>query len=156
MCQSCEIRNLPQPIQDLVRQEAPGWQILTRDMLGQDDGPEWDADHHGCPGMLKGNFIPGIDTYAISLVRQESGGKFQQFIVVALGSSGTHKYVLTSPTKVPVWSVVLKESPGKYRDIRNGRHITSSTELVALVRLDVGEALYHWTGSRFERMITSD
>ena len=154
--QTCDLRNLPQQVQVSVRAAAPEWHVLTREMLDSDDRQEWDSDYHGCPGVVKGSFIAGKDAYAISLVKEESGSKFQQSMVVSLDSTGAHNYVLTPPTKVPVWSVISKEPAGRYRDIRNGKHVVTRAESPALIRLDVGEALFFWNGGRFERIITSN
>ena len=147
-------RVLPQQLEEAIKRDHPGWEIVTLRHLPDWRQMEYEKQREtSCPGVAKVNFYgDGRLAYALSLIKQ-SGTENAGLLLAQLDKSG--RWTLTMLWEVGCACEPKTEPAGEYKDVYGEKTIRSKGEVIVL---DLGSVarLFAWTGDKIDSIHIKD
>lgn len=155
----CNGGSLPENINKFIHNSFNGWRVVTLSDLSADDQSIWKRSFKStaCPGYIVGKFKgKGGIYYAITLIKNNADGTFQQTLVLASKNFNERVVVLSKPDKVDRISVVELMPSGKYYDNKSDNNVAIPNDAIGFETIEAGQIIYYWNGKTFIHFISSE
>ncbi len=145
----------PEELRTELDKKYAEWKIVTIGTLTKDDRSTWESMHpKECPGILRGRFVDGRESFAVALVKERATRPMLREQVVLFEKLGTElrATVLVSPTELAIVNVLVKLPPGRYSSFDDSKKIKTTTDAIAVVQLEAQALLFYWDGAQFKSL----
>jgi hypothetical protein len=156
--QSSCVGVLPNSLENLVKEQYRGWQIVSVEMLKPHHRKLFLKDRRRkCPGIAKVDLYgDGRQVYAVVLIEESDIDRRSKLVLTQ--ETGKDKWQMTTledETTVPI-PVVAAGPAGTYEHVYGERELKSDHEVVVYIGYESWVVVYAWNGKQIEKIQISD